>query len=282
MKIAISGASGFIGTHLSAFLSKEGHQIIPLGRELFHTDKFTDLSRLIAQSDVVVNLAGAPINRRWSPDYKKTLHDSRIIPTTQLVRAINAAQQPPKLFISASATGYYPSQGCHDEYDHSRGDGFLADLCHDWETAARKVNDSTRLVITRFGIVLAQDGGAFRQFRTPLRLKTAPVISPGNQPFCWISLEDLLRGISFIIANPKPEGVFNMVAPQQLSNTQFARLLAQYYHTYITLRIPALFFRLLYGEGATFLTQGQCVLPTRLTEAGFSFTTSTISQFLSR
>ena len=281
MNIAISGATGFIGTHLSAFLSDQGHQIVPLTRELFKQEAFPKLLSIISTMDVVINLAGAPINQRWTPAYKKILRDSRLHTTSILVDAINTASKPPQLFISTSAVGYYPSTGCYDEYDSIQGTGFLSELCRDWEAEAHKVLPDIRSVITRFGIVLSPDGGAYKQLTQITRLKLATIIGSGTQPFTWISLQDLMNAMAFIIGHPNLNGTFNLVAPQQITHTEFIRTLAQHTHTAITVKVPTPFFRLFYGQGAEFLTQGQCVRPTRLLEAGFNFQFKNIYTLLS-
>ena len=130
MKIAISGATGFIGTHLTAYLTGLGHRAVPLGRPAFRSQE--SLAAALAGCGAVVNLAGAPIDRRWSDAYKKQLYDSRIGTTRKLVAAINEMNPAPKVFVSASAVGYYPDQGCYDEYTAVKGTGFLSDLCESW------------------------------------------------------------------------------------------------------------------------------------------------------
>lgn len=282
MKIAISGATGFIGTHLSDYLTDKGYPIVPLTRELFKQEHFPKLLNIISTSDAVINLAGAPINRRWTPAYKRILLESRLNTTSAVVHAINTAGKPPRLFISASASGYYPSTGCYDEYDTPQASGFLAELCRRWEAEARKVTPEVRLAITRFGIVLSPEGGAFKQLNRITKMKLATIIGPGNQPFTWIDLQDLLRAMALIIESPNLSGTFNLVAPQKITNAQFTRELAYSVQTLITLKIPSPFFRLLYGEGATFLTQGQCISPKRLEEAGFHFNSANIRAFCER
>lgn len=282
MKIAISGATGFIGTHLSGYLADKGYRIVPLKRELFKREHFSQLRDIISSSDAVINLAGAPINRRWTQSYKQILLESRLNTTATLVDAINTSATPPRLLISASASGYYPSTGCYDEYDTPPASGFLAELCRRWEAEARKTTSQVRLAITRFGIVLSPDGGAFKQLKQITKMKIAAIIGPGTQPFTWVDLQDLLRAMALIIEIPTLSGNFNLVAPQNITNAQFTRQLAHSAHTLITLKIPSPFFRLIYGEGATFLTQGQCISPKRLVEAGFQFHSDNIQEFLAK
>ena len=137
MKIAISGASGYIGQHLTLFFTEKGDEVVPLGRNLFKEENFDELCHRVESCDVVINLAGASINKRWTKAYKQELYDSRIRTTHQLVNAINTRDILPKLFISTSAVGYYPTSGEYDEYNNRQGEDFLARLCGAWEKEAR-------------------------------------------------------------------------------------------------------------------------------------------------
>ena len=146
MNIAISGASGFIGKHLTEYLTEAGHRVIPLGRPMFREGTSGHLIQALSHCDVIINLAGAPISKRWTPEYKKELYDSRIKVTHCIIRAMDAVKTKPRLMISASAVGYYPEEGTFDEYTNTRGSGFLAELCHAWEKEARRCPSQTRLV----------------------------------------------------------------------------------------------------------------------------------------
>ena len=166
-----------------------------------------------------------------------------------------------------------------DEYTQTRGDGFLSDLCYAWEKEAKRCPQPTRLVITRFGVVLSSDGGAMQQMLRPLRAtKVAAAIGPGTQPFPWIDIHDLCRAMVFFIENEELRGVFNLVAPQSVSQLSFTRAMGKAYHAWTTFIVPQTVFRLLYGEAASFLTAGQNVRPTRLLEAGFHFSVPTIKK----
>ena len=280
MNIAMTGATGYIGKHLSNYLTeKGGHRIIPLGRAMFREGMSGLLVQTLTHCDVIINLAGAPINQRWTPEHKQELFNSRITVTHRIIRALNAVKTKPKLMISASAVGYYPSLVESDEYTQTRGDGFLSDLCYAWEKEAKRCPQPTRLVITRFGVVLSPDGGAMQQMLRPLRAtKVAAVIGPGTQPFPWIDIRDLCRAMAFFIENEELRGVFNLVAPQAVSQSTFTRAMGKAYHAWTTLIVPQTVFRLLYGEAASFLTAGQSVRPTRLLEAGFHFSVPTIEK----
>ncbi|MEY8708305.1 TIGR01777 family oxidoreductase [Bacteroides faecichinchillae] len=291
MNIVITGATGYIGKHLSKFLTEtEGHRILPLGRSMFREDMSGHLIQTLTHCDVIINLAGAPIYRRWTPEYKKELYDSRINITHHIIRILGTIKTKPKLFISTSATGYYPSREgeepsadttVFDEYSKVRGEGFLSDLCYAWEKEAHRCPASTRTVITRFGIVLSPDGGAMQQMLRSLKMmKVATAIGPGTQPFPWISIRDLCRAIAFIINNESLQGTFNLVAPQQITQLPFTNAMAKAYHSWMTVKVPRTVFRLLYGEAASFLTTGQYVHPTRLLDAGFTFSVPTVDKLL--
>ena len=273
MNIAMTGATGYIGKHLSNYLTeKGGHRVIPLGRPMFREGMSGHLIQTLAHCDVIINLAGAPVDKRWTPEHRQELFDSRIVVTHRIIRALNAVRTKPKLMISASAVGYYPAMAEVDEYTRTRGDGFLSDLCYAWEKEAKRCPEETRLVITRFGVVLSPDGGAMQQMLRPLQAtKIATAIGPGTQPFPWIDIRDLCRAMEFFISHEETCGVFNLVAPQQISQYTFTREMAKAYHAWTTVVVPQPVFRMLYGEAASFLTSGQRVRPTRLQEAAFHF-----------
>ena len=151
MNIAMTGATGYIGKHLSNYLTeKGGHRIIPLGRAMFREGMSGLLVQTLTHCDVIINLAGAPINQRWTPEHKQELFNSRITVTHRIIRALNAVKTKPKLMISASAVGYYPSLVESDEYTQTRGDGFLSDLCYAWEKEAKRCPQPTRLVTVSY------------------------------------------------------------------------------------------------------------------------------------
>lgn len=281
MKIAITGASGYIGGHLTRFFEEKGYEVVPLGRDLFKELNFDALCRSVEGARVVINLAGAPINKRWTEAYKQELYDSRIPVTRRLVAAIGQMTVLPELFISVSAVGYYPASGEYDEYNGKQGDDFLARLCADWEREARRCPPETRLVITRFGIILSRDGGALKQMlRLQHLTRTGAVIGRGEQRFPWISVYDLCRSFEFIIRNRQIGDVVNLVSPQSITQKQLAHVLARAGGICWTMRLPEFLFRLMYGEGASFLTKGQNVRPAKLLESGFTYLYPTIEKLM--
>ena len=281
MRVAITGASGFIGKHLSNYLAAFNYQIVPLGRGLLCEESFQQLVEILEDCDVLINLAGATINRRWTPQYKDTICDSRIGTTSRLVCALKSANRKPGLMISASAVGYYPSEGEFDEHDDVVAEGFLASLCREWEAEAKKCPSDMRVVITRFGVVLALDGGAMQEMVTPLiRTKVSAVIGTGKQAFPWIDLQDVCKAIHFLMEKEKAKGVYNLVSPQQITQKHLAHALAMAYRAWVTLPVPSLVFRCLFGERSNMLLEGQKVRPSRLLEAGFTFSVPTVERLL--
>lgn len=281
MRIAITGASGYVGGHLTRFFKERGYEVIPLGRELFREQNFDVLCRSVEGVHVIVNLAGAPINKRWTKAYKQELYDSRIPVTRQLVEAVRQMTVLPELLISASAVGYYPTSGAYDEYNGRQGDGFLASLCADWEKEARRRPSDIRLVIARFGIVLSKDGGALKQMLRLQRLsRMGAVIGSGDQYFPWVSVYDLCRSFDFMIRNKQLEDVVNLVSPQRITQKQLAHALASADGFRWTVRVPGFFFRLMFGEGASFLTEGQNVIPAKLPAYGFVYEHPTIERLM--
>ena len=277
-KVAVCGATGFIGTHLCRYLKDAGYEIVSLPRELFAEGAGGRLAATIAPCATVIDVAGATINHRWSEAYKRQLYDSRVEIVRQLVDAMRRSEHV-RTFVSASAVGYYPSSGCYDESSQVSGDDFLAGLCRAWEDDAHKTPERIRTIVTRFGVVLAGHGGAFEPMARPARMGAAAVIGSGVQPFTWIDIEDLCRAILFLIDSDLC-GTFNLVAPQQLTQREAAVQIGKHYGSLFILRIPSFVFRSVFGEASGFLLKGQCVRPARLLEAGFEFRSPSLSDFL--
>ncbi len=281
MKIAISGASGFIGTNLSHYFESRGHSIFPINRATLSDENKEMLHSILSQADIVINLAGASINKRWTNKYKKELRDSRIITTRKIVETINLSKHKPLLLLSASAVGYYHSEGHHNESVFEKGTGFLSDLCEEWETEAQNLSSDVRLCITRFGIVLADKGGAFGKMALPTKFGLIPILGSGRQYFPWIDLADLTRAIEYIIYNEEIKHIVNLVAPETISQNSLIRYVAKHYRGVIPLKIPAPVLSCIMGESASFLTEGQYVSSKKLQESDFVFKSPTISDFCS-
>jgi uncharacterized protein (TIGR01777 family) len=220
-------------------------------------------------TDVILNLAGAPVVSRWNDKNKQIIYNSRILTTRKLVAAIQLMQNPPSVLVSASAIGIYQSPGEHTEASRSFDNGFLGKVCTDWEAEAGKA--SCRLVILRTGIVLGQEGGALPKMLLPFKLGLGGPIASGKQGFSWIHVSDVIRAVDFLINHKELSGVFNLTAPEPVNNLNFSKALASVLHRPALINTPAFVLRLLYGEGADALTQGQFVYPERLIKSGFTF-----------
>lgn len=281
MKIAISGASGFIGTNLSHYFESRGHSILPISRTVLADGNEPLLSNILSEADIVINFAGASINKRWTQQYKQELRNSRIITTRKIVETINHSEHKPELLISGSAVGYYHSEGHNNEFAFEKGTGFLSNLCEDWEAEAQNLTSDVRLCITRLGIVLADKGGAFGKMALPTKLGLIPILGSGRQYFPWIDLADLTRAIEYIIYNEEMRHTVNLVAPETISQNSLMHFIAKHYRGVIPLKIPASVLHCIMGESASFLTEGQYVSSKKLQESDFVFKSPTISDFCS-
>lgn len=274
--IAIAGASGFVGTHLSTFFTHLGFSVTKISRDELANS--TLLTKKFEQTDIVINLSGANIIHRWSDDYKNKLYHSRIDTTQKIVNAIKEANIKPKLLISTSAVGIYSNKKVNSEEDFEYGKNFLAKLCQTWEKEALKAKDDTRVVIFRFGIVLGKNGGALQSMLPPFKLGLGGTIGNGSQYFSFVHIEDLKNAFHFIITQEKLEGAFNLGAPQPTTNKGLTKALGKTLHRPTLLPVPEFVLKLIYGEGATVLTDGQSMIPQRLEENGFKFQYKTIEE----
>ena len=264
MKIAVNGTSGFIGGELCRFFRAQGHEVVAIPRAAY-ADKDA-LKNLAGGCDAVINLAGASIAARWSEDYKKQLHASRIETTRALVCAINELENPP-FFISASAVGIYENGLGHDESSVKFDRGFLGELACEWESEAAKAR--TQTAIFRLGVVLGR-GGALAKMLPAFKLGLGGKIGSGEQAFCWIYIADLLEAFKFTLQN-RQSGVFNLVSPQPSTNGEFTQILGEVLGRPTFFKVPKFVLKLMLGEGSVVLLEGAKVYPKALIESGFSF-----------
>jgi uncharacterized protein (TIGR01777 family) len=284
MKILITGASGLIGRRLSETLLSQSHEITVLTRAPERAAKILGpkihLWRTLADKtsldgfDAVINLAGEPIaEKRWTKEQKQKLCDSRWQLTEKLAQLINASSQPPAVFISGSAVGYYGDQGqavvAEDEPPNKQ---FTWQLCARWEALALAAeSEKTRVCLLRTGVVLAEKGGALAKMALPFRAGLGGPIGEGDQYMPWIHIDDMVNGIIFLLNHETLNGPFNMVAPYPVRNDQFSALLGEVLHRPAFIRVPAGVIRLLMGESAILVLGGQRAIPKKLEDAGFAF-----------
>ncbi|AKH19164.1 TIGR01777 family oxidoreductase [Sedimenticola thiotaurini] len=280
MKIAITGATGFIGRRLCTALNSAGHQLIQLGRQALQDD----IDRLAGQlqgCDAIINLAGENIGRRWSEAYMQALYDSRVLTTRALVEALSRLEQRPGLLISTSAMGAFDSLGRYSESDPPNAGGFFGRLTRDWEAAALQAETlGVRTLIFRLSLVLGRDGGMMKQLLLPFRLGLGGPIGDGSQPFSWIHIDDLVRAYSFALAQPEMGGIYHLSAPDSTTNRQFTRTLGRQLHRPALLPVPLFMLKLRFGQGAEALASGQYLISERLPEAGFHFQYDTLAKAL--
>ncbi|WP_428739183.1 TIGR01777 family oxidoreductase [Sulfurimonas sp.] len=267
MKVAISGVSGFVGTHLL----KTFPNFVSIARD----DTKEQILQKLQDVDIVINLAGAPIIKKWSQAYKKVLISSRVETTKKLVSAINESDV--KYFISTSAIGAYPDDEVHDESFNGYANDFLGALTKEWEQCANECIKPTAIV--RFGIVLGNDGGALKQMLLPFKLGVGGIISDGKMVMSWIDIDDLVSIYQFLIGK-KLTGVFNAVAPNPVANYEFTKTLGRVLHRPTIFPLPEFVLKIIYGEAASVLIGSKEIYPKNLTQNGFKFKYSTIKESL--
>ncbi len=284
MKILLTGSSGFVGSEFKEFLEKDGNDVYCLIRDkileneksIFWSfeDNIIDSSQTEGM-DCIIHLAGESIAaKRWTIKQKYKIRQSRIKSTKFLIKTISKLQSPPKLFLCASAIGFYGDSGDKvvDE-NTSGGEGFLAEVCRSWEHEGQPLrNMGIRVVNMRFGMILNRKGGALKKMLLPFKLGLGGRTGNGRQYISWISLDDVVSAIQFIIKNDKIEGPVNFVSPNPVTNKHFAKTLAKVLHRPAIFPLPAIIARLLLGEMADELLLSSIrVEPAVLMQNGFAF-----------
>ncbi len=303
LRLLITGANGMIGHALLAASRARGIDAVPVQRPVRETrgvsaapaspetilwepeaaQPFADLERLEG-FNAVVHLAGANISgHRWTPEYKKTILNSRTSTTGALALTLARLREPPKLLISASATGIYGSRG--DEVlteDSSTGSGFLADVCRQWENAAAPaVSAGMRVVHPRFGVVLTPFGGALKQMLPLFRAGLGARLGSGQQWTSWITLDDLLQAIFHILDHEQLQGPVNVVAPNPVRNADFIKALGHALKRPAFLPAPAFALRAAFGQMADEALLASCrAVPASLQSSDFTFGHGTIEEAL--
>jgi len=279
MEIALTGATGFVGSHLANVFLEKNWKVTPILRDdLALSSK--DLAKKIDGSEVIINLAGANIVKRWTEDHKEELYNSRINTTIKLIETISQMSKKPQIFISTSAIGIYDDRGQYSESDYNFANDYLATVVKDWEEAALKAREiNIRTVIFRFGIVLGK-GGLLSKMLPSFKLGMGGTIGNGRQSFSWVHIEDLSRAYIFAIEQEGLEGIYNLVSPNAVTNKVLTKTLAKILHRPAVLPIPIWLLWLMFGEGAAAISSGQNIIPERLLKAGFQFRFETIEHAL--
>jgi uncharacterized protein len=289
--VAITGGSGMIGRSLTALLTTGGHTVRWITRHpraergdiAWNPDRGELDASALAGVDSVVHLAGANVGERWTEAHKADIRRSRERGTRTLVDAMQRAAVRPECLISGSATGYYGDAGATVLDESSpNGRGFLADVCDVWEAEARKAEgDGVRVAIARTGVVLSPEGGALAKMLTPFRLGLGGPMGSGDQWMSWISLDDEVAALYWLLMHRDCRGVYNLTAPLPVTNATFSETLGRVLHRPAFVPIPALALRALFGEMAEeTILAGQRVSAPRLDAAGFRFRHATLAEAL--
>ncbi|MCL4139384.1 UNVERIFIED_CONTAM: hypothetical protein GTU68_061681 [Idotea baltica] len=282
--IFITGGSGFIGSRLCALLLKQGHSITVLSRNADALRaKWRDAINVISDLKQlhhyppptwVINLAGEPIvDRRWTAQRKTQLCDSRIALTQALFTTLDQLSTYPKVIISGSAVGFYGDTGNYAATEDSlQGNGFAAQLCHDWEHSAHtQAHATARLCLLRTGVVIGADGGMLKKIIWPFKLGLGGKLGNGQQWLSWIALEDICRLIIFLADNETCQGIYNATSPNPVTNTDFTKALGKVLKRPTLLPVPAFVLKTILGEASGLLLDSQRAIPSRALEAGFIF-----------
>lgn len=289
--VIITGGTGLIGTALTRSLADKGHNIIILSRQKINSSnediqyaqwdpqKKMYAETAIREADYIINLAGANLaDKRWTEKRKKLIVESRVQAGQTIVKALQEVPNKVEAVISASAIGWYGTDANDTSpkpftEDAPPADDFLADTCRQWEAAISPVNNlGKRLVILRTGIVLSRAGGAYPQFRWPLKFGMAPVLGSGGQIYSWIHIDDLVNMYIFAIENQALNGVYNAVSPLPVSNRDMVKaILKGNRKKGLLLPVPAFVIKTAFGEVSTEVLKSTTVSPAKIQKAGFQF-----------
>ena len=287
-RIAITGASGLIGSALVGYLKSQGHTVQRLVRRVaVSSEEITwdpiagtvDMEAL-AGVDAVIHLAGAGVSdKRWTKKYKGEILNSRLLGTTTIAKAVAIVK--PEVFISASAIGWYGESGNRAVVESDRvGDDFLAAVCREWESAADLAGD-VRTVKLRTGLVLDPTGGALGKMLPLFRFGLGGKLSDGKQWWSWITLHDQIRAIAFLLEN-RVSGPVNLTSPNPVTNSEFTAGLARAMHRPALFPVPAFALKIVLGGFSAEVLGSKKVIPQALTEAGFTFDYPHISSALEK
>lgn len=292
MRIAVSGASGLIGSALATSLAADGHEVVrmvrrvPQGPDEVRWDPMAGTvdTAGLAGCEAIVHLAGAGVgDRRWTEARKRVIRDSRVLGTTAVAHAAASLDTPPRVLVCGSAIGYYGDTG--DSYvdeDSPQGSGFLADLVADWEAAAEPARAAgIRTVHARTGLVVARDGGAWGPLFKFFRAGLGGRMGSGRQFWSFISLHDEVAALRHALDTPSLSGPLNLTAPEPLTNAEITAAMGRVLHRPTFATVPAPVLRLALGEFATDVLSSQRVRPSRLLASSFTFTHPHIDQAIS-
>jgi uncharacterized protein (TIGR01777 family) len=281
MKIKITGASGYLGQTISKKLKENGHDISGIDRKFLY-GPIEDLLEEIRNCDAIINLAGAPILQRWTDKNKATILESRVKTTENLVGAINSLPMgnQPKKFISASAIGIYKPGFTHDETSQKFDDSFVGNVVKQWEAASIDLSPNVQRNVFRIGLVLGKEAKTITNLLLPFKLGLGATLGNGKQAFPFVHVNDVARAFVWAVEELSNNGTFNLVAPENITNSDFTKALAKVLHRPALFSIPEFVLKTVLGEAASLLSEGAKVEPKNLLKAGFEFEYPTIKKAL--
>lgn len=283
MKVLITGSTGLLGIALQNFFSEKGYELLLASRSEPKNENHIQWSveggfaepEKLENIDAVVHLAGESVNGlRWTEEKKKAIRDSRVLGTRSLVKDLSQLTNRPKVLVAASAIGFYGERGDEELTESSTaGDTFLAEVAREWESEARRAEDAgIRTVLLRTGIVLSKDGGALGTMLVPFKLGVGGVIGSGKQWMSWISMDDHVAAINFVIENENIRGAVNAVSPHPVTNEEFTKTMGDVLYRPTFIPLPEFVVSMALGEmGDALLLSSTRVVPKRLEDAGFQF-----------
>lgn len=280
MKIAISGTTGYIALNLIPELKIKGNEIVTLERSVLYDP--IALTEKLSGTNVVIHLAGSPILKRWTPVIKNEIIRSRTETTGNIVLAINSLpiEKRPKLFISASAVGIYSPDKIHTEESTDFSNDFVAEVVKKWEYASGNLHPDVRKVIFRIGLILGKEAKTIKGLLPVMKLGLGGKIGNGKQSFPFIHIHDVVKAIVWSIKNQSANGIYNLVAPENIDNKTFTRSLAKSLNRPAIFTVPEFILKIALGEASTLLVNSPQVFPERLLKEGFDFTFPDIQSIL--
>lgn len=272
MKIIITGINGYVGQLLSKELVAKNHQVSGIKRVLLYSS-LSELQNKICGCDVIINLAGAPILKRWTAKNKALIYNSRITTTKNLVEAINELppEKRPKKFITASAIGIYKNGSSHNDNSTEYSDEFVGNVVKDWENVLQQLPSSVQCTIFRIGLVLGKNAKTITNLILPFKLGLGGKIGSGKQAFPFIHETDLVNAFVWAVENLQESKTFNLVAPQSISNSEFVKAFAKKLNRPAFIPVPSFILKLVLGEASVLLLESPQVNPKALLAAGFKF-----------
>lgn len=273
--VAIIGATGLVGSALAEAYERENWQVVRISR----SEKQVPgqvwkvySAEAIEGADVVLNFSGASIDKRWTESYKKKMRSSRIGVAEDIAGWIKSSENPPSVWVNASAVGIYGDRGEEllDE-NSAPAEGFLPQLCKDWEAAATVEDSSCRVVNTRLAVVVGEGAEAWEKMVMPFKLFVGGKLSSGEQYFAWIHLDDVVGAVMHCVDSAEISGPVNLAAPEQITNAEFTDQLASHLNKPAIFTVPKFALQILLGDFANTLLASLRVVPAELQASGYQF-----------